>query len=434
MKRTLRYDDTNMWSRAVGKGGATAVEWKRMLPRMKAARAAVQKISRTKEQGFLDLPFDRSAHTESVAMAKRVSKRFTDMVVLGIGGSDLGGRMLKETLEGDTRRKGMRVRFAGATTDPEALARLLAGLDYKKTCVNIVSKSGGTVEPMTSFYFLRERLKKAVGAKQMPGHVIATTDASGGRLRALAESEGYATLDVPRNVGGRYSVLSSVGLFPAAAMGVDTNALLSGARAAVGAFNERSAGESSVCRYAGLHVLGAETRKQKIPVTMPYSARMGEFGRWVRQLVAESLGKRVNRRAKIVHAGVTPFDAVGPEDQHSQLQLWSEGPADKLITFIEVNRFREDVVAPRHAGGGSMTKLIHLERQTTAEALRRVGRPNGTLFVDRLDARAVGELILFFQLATALMGELLDVNAYDQPGVELMKKLLRKSLEGSLNP
>ena len=399
-----------------------------MMGRLKTAKQAVQDMARKKTQGFLDLPFDRTAQKESVAMAKRVSKRFSNLIILGIGGSDLGGRMLKETLEDRARQKGVRVQFAGASTDPEDLAQLLKGFNPKTTAINIVSKSGGTPEPMMAFYFLRDRLIKALASTHAASHIIATTDGQKGPLHDLAFEQGYEMLMIPANVGGRYSVLSPVGLFPAAVMGIDTNALLSGARAAVDAFNESSVSSCNACRYAGLHVLGMEKRRQNIQVTMPYSGRMNEFGRWVRQLVAESLGKKQTRRGKIVYKGITAMNAVGPEDQHSQLQLWSEGPFDKLITFLEIRRFNQEVVAPRHLGGGSVTAFTHLARKATAEALAHEGRPNGTLMIERLDAHALGELIVFFELSVALMGELMDVDAYDQPGVELMKTLLKKEL------
>jgi glucose-6-phosphate isomerase len=394
-----------------------------MQKRLTAAKRAVQKLARTKEQGFLNLPFDRKSQAASVALAKKLKRSFTDLVVLGIGGSDLGARALHQAL-GDTAKKGMRVHFAGATTDPNDLATLLKKLNLKKTAINIVSKSGDTVEPMSVFSVLRERIEKAVGEKKAAQQIIATTDPSGGSLRSLARKRGYSILPVPQNVGGRYSVLSPVGLFPAAAIGIDTEALLSGARAGVDAFQDSSASQCVYCRFAGLHVLGAEQHAQRIQVTMSYSSQLPEFGRWVRQLIAESLGKKKSRTGRMIHAGLTPIACVGPEDQHSQLQLWSEGPMDKLITFIEIAKFSADF----NGSHGSFADLIHIERAATAEALRQDGRANGTLVLEKLDARAMGELIIFFEAATALMGELFDINAYDQGGVERMKRIMREQL------
>lgn len=421
----LSYDDANMWAQTAGSSGATPAEWKRMVPRLRAAKRGVQKMVRLKEQGFLDLPFDRNGHAAATALARKMSRSFTDLVVLGIGGSDLGGRMLKQALSDtdQTRGKTMRVHFAGSTTDPEILRTLIKNLNLKKTCINIVSKSGGTLEPMAVFDVLRKRLVHAVGEKHAGQHIVATTDPVYGELRTLAKKERYLTLPIPANVGGRYSVLSAVGIFPAAMMGIDTEALLLGARVGIDRFHDLSPSQDSACRFAGLHALGAEKRGQTIQVTIPYVARLSEFGRWVRQLIAESLGKKKNRNGRTVYAGLTPIACMGPEDQHSQLQLWSEGPRDKQITFIETGTFKHDV----HSAYGSFQDLIHAERSATAEALHRDGRPNGTLFVERLDARALGELIVFFELSVAMLGELFNINAYDQPGVELMKKLMKKA-------
>lgn len=419
----LRYDDANMWEKNVGKGGTTSAQWKGMLKRLTAAKRAVQKLARTKEQGFLNLPFDRKGQAASVALARTIRRKFSDLVVLGIGGSDLGARALQQALV-DSARKGMRVHFAGATTDPNDVVKLLQKLNLKKTAINIVSKSGDTVEPMSVFSVLREKLEQTVGEKAAASHVIATTDPASGSLRSLARKNKYAILPVPQNVGGRYSVLSPVGLFPAAAMGIDTEKLLSGARAGVDAFHEYSASQCVSCRFAGLHAMGAEERRQNIQVTMAYSSQLSELGRWVRQLIAESLGKKKSRTGRTVYAGLTPIACIGPEDQHSQLQLWSEGPMDKLMTFIEIGKFKTDF----RGAYGSFAELIHIEREATAEALRQDGRPNGTLSIERLDERAMGELIIFFETATAILGELFDVNAFDQRGVENMKRIMREKL------
>ena len=435
-KLGLRYDDANMWAKEAGKAAATPVEWKDLQTRLTAAKRNLQRMTRSGQQGFLQLPFDRQAHTASKTAARRLEKKVTDLVVLGIGGSDLGARALQQALS-DGKKKKLNVHFAGASTDPDSLSRLLKELNPKKTAINIVSKSGDTLEPMSAFLILRERILKAVGPKQLGQHIVATTDPEAGSLHKLAKKEKYQILSVPRNVGGRFSVLSPVGLFPAAAMGIDTDALLSGARAAVDAFHENAVSQCPACRFAGLHVLGSEKRKQRIQVTMAYSAQLSEFGRWIRQLVAESLGKKKNRQGKTTHTGFTPIACTGPEDQHSQLQLWSEGPLDKLITFLDIASFQTTLTTPMLEGSGeiiqrfgkrSMADLIHLERRATAEALRQDGRPSGTLFVEQFDASVMGQMIVFFELAVALMGELMDIDAFDQPGVELMKRLMRQEL------
>jgi glucose-6-phosphate isomerase len=439
---SLRFDDANMYSAAVGKNGVSQREWSAMLPRLRAAKKAVQKMARQKTQGFMDLPFDRKANAECVKLASKLQRKFTDMVVLGIGGSDLGARAIYRALvEGRRKTNGrtLNLHFAGSSTDPDELTDLLSRLNLKKTCINVISKSGDTLETMTSFLFFRDRLMRIVG-KRMNEHIIATTDPVSGSLHSLAKKESYAMLPIPRNVGGRFSVLSSVGLFPSAASGVDTASLLAGARTAVEAFHEHTPNECMGARYAGVHVIGMERRGQGIHVTMPYSKRLQSFAFWVRQLIAESLGKKMDRNGRVINIGPTPVAATGPEDQHSQLQLYTEGPADKLVTFIEIESFDRDIQTPdAHELGGALERfgkksfsdLVHLERNATAESLRLIKRPNATLYIQKLDARSIGELFMFWEQGTALMGELLNIDAFNQPGVELSKSLMRKDLNAS---
>lgn len=437
MSLLLRYDDANMRSGAVGTTGVSPREWSRMLSRLRAAKKSVLKLARSGHQGFLDLPFSRTVAKECDRLSRRLAHDCTDLVVLGIGGSDLGARALYEALTDERRKRGMRLHFSGSSTDPDELLRLLKSLNLKKTCVNVISKSGDTLETMAAFLVFRDRLSKAVGPTRMPDRIVATTDAECGALRALARKEGYATLNIPGNVGGRFSVLSTVGLFPASADGIDIDALLRGGRDFVDSFHECTPAECPSMRYAALHVIGMEQRRQNIHVTMPYVARLASFARWVRQLAAESLGKRVTRQGRTVYVGPTPVKAVGPEDQHSQMQLYHDGPFDKLITFIELDQFAADVRTPSAKGMGpslerfgsrSFSDLVHLERRATAESLRLSKRPNGTLSLPSLHARSMGELILFWETAVALMGELMDVNAYDQPGVEVSKQIMRERL------
>lgn len=437
--RCIQYDDANMLSEHVGRFGAKKSEWDGMLTRLKKAKRAVLEMSRTRTQGFLDLPSSAPLRNVSRDAAERLKKKFTDLVVLGIGGSDLGARALHDAL---VRRKAassknLKLHFAGSSTDPDELHALIRTLDLKRTCVNVISKSGGTLETMVSFLVFRDLLIKRVGRRTFHKHIIATTDPQKGSLHDLSLQEGYEMLPVPNNVGGRFSVLSPVGLLPAVVSGIDIDALCEGARVFVKSFKDSDVSACASCRYAGLHVIGYEKRNLDTHVLMAYSNALSEFTTWVRQLVAESLGKRLNRKKKEIFTGPTPVAAIGPEDQHSQLQLYAEGPFNKLITFMEVGTFDHDLVTPditvgdetiRAFGNKSFRTLIHTERAATAESLRRMKRPNGTITLNGLHERAMGEVIMMFEIAVALMGELMDVNAYDQPGVELSKQLMRESL------
>jgi glucose-6-phosphate isomerase len=261
---------------------------------------------------------------------------------------------------------------------------------------------------------------------------VFTTDPERGALRELATREGIATLTVPPGVGGRFSVLSPVGLLPAALVGIDIHGLLAGAREAV----ERAAADdlrrNPAALYAGLHWTADTALGARIHVLMPYTDRLREFAEWYRQLWAESLGKRVDRDGRPVFAGPTPVGAVGVTDQHSQVQLFMEGPYDKVISFVVVDDLGVDLPIPSRDGlpadlaylpGHSLGELLRAEYAATSAALARMGRMNCTVRLSALSAQAFGELIMFFQLATGYAGVWYGVNPFDQPGVELGKKL-----------
>jgi glucose-6-phosphate isomerase len=268
---------------------------------------------------------------------------------------------------------------------------------------------------------------------------VFTTDPTRGALREIAARDGVATLSVPPDVGGRFSVLSPVGLLPAALVGIDVAALLSGARHAV----ERAAADdlrrNPAALYAALHWAADADLGARIHVLMPYTDRLREFAEWYRQLWAESLGKRVSREGQTVHTGPTPVAAVGATDQHSQVQLFMEGPFDKVITFAVVDDLNDALRIPppptdvpgagplpsdlAYLSGHSLGALLRAEYEATATALARMGRMSCTLRLPRLDAESLGEAIMFYQLATGYAGVFYGVDPFDQPGVELGKKL-----------
>jgi glucose-6-phosphate isomerase len=297
--------------------------------------------------------------------------------------------------------------------------------------VNVISKSGGTAETMAQYLVVRAWLEDALGAAAYR-HLVFTTDPTRGALRELARRESIATLAVPPDVGGRFSVLSPVGLLPAALVGIDIEALLEGARQAIERAESSDLLQNPAALYAGLHWVADRELRAPINVLMPYSDRLREFGEWYRQLWAESLGKRVDRQGNTVHAGPTPVVAIGATDQHSQVQLFMEGPFDKVITFVVVEKLEEEVPIPERAElppdlaylpGHSLAELLYAEYQATATALARSGRMNCTLRFPDLSARTLGEAIMFYQLATGFAGVWYGIDPFDQPGVELGKRL-----------
>ncbi len=432
-KPLIDYDRTNMRTTAVGRSGVSTAELQKCKPKLTKAAAQVLKDWKDGAQGWLGCPDDESLMTNIATLVKKHRTAKT-CVVIGIGGSDLGARAAYAAL--NKVGKGMNLLFAGDNTDPDALNDILDRIDPKTTIVNVISKSGGTIEPMSAFLVIRDHMIRSLGPKGFAKRVVATTDPHGGALRELVRSHGYDALAVPDNIGGRFSILTAVGLFPLACAGIDIRSMLTGAMSVREDFRKRR-GASDPALYAAMHVMGDRKRGQKIHVLMPYGQRLAEFGKWYRQLWAESLGKKRDRAGDIVHVGPTPIAALGATDQHSQIQLYTEGPNDKIVTFIEISRFDRDVRIPSSAtdlpplaylSGKRLTDVIHAERAGTAEALRASHHPNGTLTIPSISPASFGALVLFFEIAVAMAGELYGINAYDQPGVEAGKRAAKELL------
>jgi glucose-6-phosphate isomerase len=432
----IKYDHANMRSGAVGKAGQSPAQFSRLLKRLAVVHRAMKDHNKKGGYGFTTIPYRAEELAEVRRLAASLKKEFKTLIVVGIGGSDLGARALVAALA--SKKKGaMDIRFIGANTDPDELNALLASVDLKKCAINIISKSGDTVEPMSAFLILRQRLIARVGMKRHARHVIATTDPDHGTLRAIADKEGYRALPVPRAIGGRFSTLTTVGLLAVECAGIDGKALLHGAERVLLDFIETSPEQNGSLLFAGLLTDAHTLRGQNVAVFMPYASRLRQFGNWFRQLWAESLGKRRTRHGKAVHAGQTPVAALGATDQHSQLQLWNDGPADTVVTFLDHGAFDTDLAVPaaypklagvNFLGKKTLSRINRAERESTALALTEHDKPNGTLRIARVDAASLGGLMMFFMLATAAAGELLDIDAFDQPGVESMKKTMFRML------
>jgi glucose-6-phosphate isomerase len=375
--------------------------------------------------GWIGLPDDSDVADAAVALADEVAGSIDDVVVLGIGGSSLGAATVLRAL---ARPSSRRVHIVD-NVDPDVLAELLAGLDASRTLVNVISKSGTTAETMAAFLTCSAWLEAALGTERAARHVLATTDPDVGVLRPLARRRGYRTFVVPPSVGGRYSVLSAVGLVPVGLAGIDVHGLLRGAARA----NElaRAPYAQNPILQAALVQFLSLRRGKSVSVLMPYSSRLAGLGPWFVQLWAESLGKARDRAGSRVHAGSTPLSAVGATDQHSQVQLFNEGPNDKLIAFVRIREFEHDLVIPEagegleelaYLGGRRYGELLNAEGAATAHALAEHGRPNYTLSLTRVDAEHLGALLQFLMWQTAVMGDLLGIDAFDQPGVELGKR------------
>lgn len=407
--------------------------------RFRAAHEAVEVARAAGRMGFFELPYATETLARTQELADGYGQWFENLVILGIGGSALGARTLRDALLGplwneldDEGRDHFPRIYVLDNVDPSTVTDLLAHIDVRRTLFNVVSKSGATAETMALYLVTEGLLREEVGPEKARGHFLFTTDPGAGVLRSIAESEGVPTLPIPHNVGGRFSVLSPVGLLPAAVAGIDTAALLAGAARADDRCRTATLGENPAGLMATLLHAADTELAAPIHVMMPYSDRLRSFSLWFQQLWAESLGKAVDLDGRPVHTGPTPLPALGATDQHSQVQLFMEGPRDKVVLFLAVTGREHDVVISRHRGelpsvgylgGHTVGELLDAERRATTEALRRRGRPNMTFEMERLDAETLGELLMLMSIATVYAGALYGVNPLDQPGVELGKDL-----------
>jgi glucose-6-phosphate isomerase len=292
----------------------------------------------------------------------------------------------------------------------------------------VISKSGKTAETAAQFMTVCDLLKAKLPNAPLADHIVATTDAKSGTMRQIADREKLTSLVVPDGVGGRFSVLSDVGLFSAAMCGIDIDALLAGGRDMDNRIKAEDVFANPAALYAAIQYAFYQKGKH-LSVMMPYSYQLKDLSDWYRQLWAESLGKENDLKGNKVFTGPTPIKALGATDQHSQVQLYREGPNDKVFTFLELERFSRDVAIGQagpvtdlaYLSGASMTKLLNCEKQATEYALIQSQRPCLTLRFPEISAHTVGQFIYFFEVATSYMGELLGIDTYDQPAVELGK-------------
>ncbi len=444
----LDLDYRNCLSTAVGDHGldpasvAAGSEWAK---RVADLTASLESTRNTGWERWRGLPFDpvKSQHINDVlAIAERCQGRFDNMVVLGIGGSALGNIALQSALNPSTynllpasERRGCPRVFVVDNVDPAYFGSVL---DYcrssdpglKRTLFNVISKSGETCETASQFMTVRQMMIDAVGRDQHADHFVIITDPEKGTMRRICDENGYTTLPVPEGVGGRFSVLSPVGLFSAAMAGIDIHMLLEGAAAMDARCSKADLADNPAAMLATLlHRLGNE-RDKDVHVMMPYANSLYLMADWYRQLWAESLGKRHDKAGREVFAGYTPVKALGTTDQHSQVQLYREGPNDKVFCFLEVGTFgAQDLTIPTGLGveplayleGASFSRLLNAEKRATEFAFVESQRPNLTIRFPQVDAAHIGQFIALWEITTAYVGLMLGIDAYDQPAVETGK-------------
>lgn len=367
--------------------------------------------------------------------ASLVRNRFENVLVLGIGGSALGGMAVTEALlkpywnllNPEQRNNFPRIFFLD-NIDPDQITGLLGMLDLSKTLVNVITKSGSTAETMSQFMIVKNILQQELGDDYRK-NIVATTDKRIGILRQLADQEGYKTFVIPDDVGGRFSVFSAVGLLPFALVGLDVDEIMNGVKDMDLTLKNTDIGENIAAQNALIHYLMDIEKSKKLSVMMPYSSRLKYVSDWFVQLWAESLGKEYNRNDEKINCGTTPIKAVGATDQHSQIQLYNEGPNDKLINFIRIEQFDNVVEIPKifdytglcYLGGKTINDLINAEADATKVALVDFQRPNITISLPVLNGYYLAQLLYMFEIQTAIAGELYNINTFNQPGVEQAK-------------
>jgi glucose-6-phosphate isomerase len=422
MAAFVAFDYTNLTAEV--KGGISAREFGEFRPHL---RRAVDNILED-PRGFMRLPHTSEFSDPSEVLAGEVhASGATDFVHVGIGGSALGPIALHRALNHPyynslPNRSGPRIHFA-ENTDPATLAAILDVANLSNTWVNVVTKSGSTAETVANFLVVRGALVEALGEDGYAERVVFTTDPGKGHLRQIADREGIRTLPIPPDVGGRFSVFTPVGLFPAAVLGLDVEALLRGAAQCVDEVAEEGVDHPAI-RGSAYHFLMDTSHGRNVRVMMPYADALECTAAWFVQLWAESLGKEGK--------GSTPLGAVGTTDQHSQLQIYMDGPQDKVIEIVEIENHPRDLLIPKayedlegvgYLGGHTMAELLNVECDATRKALTEAGRPNCTIKIGTVDEEHLGYLMQALEVQTALAGSLYGVNAFEQPGVEASKQI-----------
>ena len=412
-----------------GPGAVSFADLDALAPRFQAGDAWLRKNAAEGRAGFGWMELPRRNVDDIQTMARWLATRDSDIQV-GIGGSALGNLMLHNALlpsfwnELPKAKRGGPRFFMSDNVDSAENRAIWDLVDPESTAVVVVSKSGSTAETASNFLFFWEKLRDTLGEAGARERVIVVTDKEQGILRPFVDETGCKSLILPEDVGGRFSVLTCVGLLTGWALGIDCAALLKGA----GEMDARIAASGTVLEnpawiLAGLSFLHMNAGRN-INVLMPYADTLERFGEWFAQLWGESLGKGGK--------GSTPVRALGAIDQHSQIQLYTSGPDDKLYTILTVEQGKGDIALPAapekalkklsYLYGKSMDKLRNFEAEATAAALHKAGRPVLSLSIPAMDARRLGGLIQFYEYVTAMTGYLMEVDPFDQPGVEQGKK------------
>jgi len=410
-------------------GGLERTRLDEIVPELIAAQRELM-ARRGRDIGFYDAPLRRDLVQAVLEEVRRLRAIADDLLVLGIGGSSLGGQALCSAL-GHTSERDVRVHFLD-NIDPNSVASLLEAVDPARAAVAVVSKGGDTVETLAQLLIVRRWLRASLGQGEARSRQTFVTDPEKGLLREVARTEGIRAFDIPPEVGGRYSVLTPAGLLPAAFLGIDIIEVLAGAADMAERVTSTDVAKNPATLFAAGAVLAQRHLGRTSLVMMPYADALRVATSWFVHLWAESLGKRFDRFGKEVRAGQTPIAAQGAVDQHAQLQLFVDGPRDKTVCLVSVEKFAHELVIPDEMGehdevvylhGRGLAELFDAERRGTRAALLDAGVPVLDIALPMVDEQSFGGFLLLLEAACACAGLLMGVNPFDQPGVEAGKRM-----------
>ncbi len=420
----LRFDYQNLLHSEYIRCGIQKTAIQELLPRCEEAHEDIQKDKTGGILGFYALPEQDISNI--LDYMPKLTMRFDTMVVLGIGGSALGNKAVYSALK--TERNLPKEVLVCDNVDPTMLHDILQRINWDRTVFNVITKSGTTAETMAVYMIISQILQRKY-PDDYRSRLIITTDRHKGFLRQICEQESYPSFVVPDNVGGRFSVLTDVGLVSSAFAGADIKSMLVGAAAMRSRCENPDLWNNPAYLNGLLHYTYMRSGKN-ISVMMPYANLLYDCADWYRQLWAESLGKRHNRQGKEVFVGQTPVKALGATDQHSQVQLYTEGPNDKVFTFLTIENFSNDYTIPdihldreevSFLAGKTLSKLLNTERLATEIALTKAGRPNANLIFPEINEYILGQFFMMYEIQTVFTGKLLNIDPLDQPGVEAGK-------------
>lgn len=415
----IKIDFSNITSQKLGEEGLSTRQIDAYKGIIEDIHKDIQKRSK-EDFYFMNLPFQDTGKVKQIA--SMIRENFDYFVVIGIGGSALGNQTIHEAVNGFDYNIDKKPKFFILdNVDPVKFSLVLEQIEIGRTMFNVITKSGSTTETIANFLVILNLLKTRLG-DDWKKHIVITTDPERGFLRRLANQENIETLDIPPNLGGRFSVLSSVGLLSSAVCGIDIDQLLEGAKRGYELCAKTYQPLENPAYLIGLiHYIFFMERGKSISVMMSYDERLSSFVDWYRQLWAESLGKD--------GLGQTPVKAIGSVDQHSQLQLYIDGPKDKIITFLTTEDKVKDFTIEgdvyqelNYMKGKTLKEILGILMEGTKTALVKAKVPNITVSIDVLSPYNVGLLIYIYEMATGFSGLLYKINPFDQPAVEEGKK------------